>query len=221
MLIKCYLQHSRYIKSLYGPLYFQNELGIFKPDGSVEYIDVALSHWVDGIPLSDIMEDPDANHHALSYNFDELAIDTLTSTRIHSDIKPDNIIMRPDGSMVLIDNDALLIGKSTIYASPNRARAKYDRRTPKEREMGALRIISTMLAAMAHNFSATIGYVEDGLFVDDGGSARFMRTIDRCRDIFESVNDEDHYAIATMLIHMDYKRDRLYEHLKNILDGRR
>lgn len=224
MLIKCYLERSRRTKALYGPLYFQNELGIFKPDGTIEYIDVAISHWVDGIPLSDIMEDPDANHRALSYNFDTLAYETLTSTRIHCDIKPDNIIMRPDESMVLIDNDALLIESSTKRKKGDALSevvARYDRRPPKEREIRALALMSTMLASMAHNFGDTIGDVEDGLFVDDGGSARFMRTIDRCRERFDLANDSDHYAIATMLITQDYQHNTLYEHLRNILDSYR
>lgn len=219
MLIKCYLQRSRRTKLLYGPLYLQNELGIFKPDGTIEYIDIALSNWVDGIPLGDIMEDPDANHRALSYNFDTLALATLTSTRIHCDIKPDNIIMRPNESMVLIDNDALLLGSRC--KTPMEVSMRYERISAEEMEVKAIAIVSTMLAAMAHNFNATIGYVEDGIFVDDGSSYRFMRTIDRCVKVFEEAGDDDHIGIAKLLLSRQYNRDRLYEYLRNIVDKQR
>ncbi len=227
-LIKCYLQRSHRVKTIYGEQYHYRELGIFKLDGTIEYIDVVITNWVNGIPLNEYMEDPDVDHRTLSHNFDTLAYNTLTSDHTHSDIKPDNIIVRPDESMELIDNDALW--SETIAAKLRRKRTtppsnrivRYERPSPKSLECYKLALVSTMLAAMAYKFDDVIGFVKTDIFFEESKSQKFMRAIERCRTIFEQAGDKDHLAISEIITAQDmlYPYDVLYYHYRSILGYR-
>lgn len=221
MLIKCYIVRPRRAKIVYGSLYLKDELGIYKTDGTLEYIDVALSNWVDGVPLNEMIEDPDANHNILSLNFDRLAYEVLASQRCHIDIKPDNIIVRADDSMVLIDNDALwskslVIPRSSIDTARSQARYKYATPMCERNTHQSLALISIMLAALAINYKGCIRHVEqDYLF--DGNSRHFNEAIERCKDIFLTSHDLDHLAIAEALSTDSLSYDLLYEHMRGIL----
>ncbi len=220
MLIKCYLMRPRRAKQIYGSLYLKGELGIYKTDGTMEYIDVALSNWVDGVPLNEIIDDPDIDHHRLSRNFDILAHDVLTSQRCHIDIKPDNIIVRADDSMALIDNDALRCNIPTAPQSVNdelaRVRDRYAELIHKATTHYSLALVSTMLAALAHDYKATIHYVETGVF-EDSKSRRHAEALERCKWLFVSAHDDDHLAIVEALISNSLTFDLLHERLRAIL----
>ena len=222
MLIKCYLVRPRRAKLLYGSLYMKNELGIYKTDGTIEYIDVALSNWVDGIPLNEIMEDPDSEHKLLSHNFDTLAYEVLTSQRCHIDIKPDNIIVRSDDSMVLIDNDAIWYKRAILAQDADTILAKYMDKNkynaPKHETSThhSLAIVSTMLAALAHDYKGIIRTIEAGHLMD-GNSRHYMQAIERCISIFRVARDYDHLAIVEALSKNSLSYELLYNHIRKLL----
>jgi len=87
--------------------YFEKELFI----DSMEY-PVLLMDWVDGIPLNKyICQNINDGKllRRLARDFKELSIWLLTQPFAHGDLKPDNIIVKEDGSLVLVDYDGMFV----------------------------------------------------------------------------------------------------------------
>lgn len=76
------------------------------------YIDVAIYPHIEGNTLDYTLRRAAFNHNTvelehLAHSFTRLALDILSSPWRHGDLKPENIIVCPDGQMRLIDLDAL------------------------------------------------------------------------------------------------------------------
>ena len=118
--LKCYLRHQPFRRERHDylhsstsgdiivhPQFFEKELYI-----NDSQVDVALYKWVDGRSLSWMMRkalhDEDCNLFGrLLDNFLRLATTLLEGEWRHGDLKPENIIVRPSGEMILVDCDAL------------------------------------------------------------------------------------------------------------------
>lgn len=118
--LKCYYnslgsraERSTYIDShdprgiIIHPLYHSNELWTAKG-----MVDVALYEWVDGRLLDwhirkALHDNSPEQLLGLLGTFLKLATDLLSGEWRHGDLKTDNILIRPDGEMVLVDCDAL------------------------------------------------------------------------------------------------------------------
>lgn len=87
--------------------FFENEFYI----DSVEY-PVILMDWVDGEPLDKYIRkiiNDKTKLHSLAENFRQLAIWLLNQQFAHGDLKPDNILVKEDGSLVLVDYDGMFV----------------------------------------------------------------------------------------------------------------
>ena len=87
--------------------YYEKELFIDK-----EEYPVLLMDWVDGMTLDKyirkVINDKKALNQ-LATKFKELAIWLLNQPFAHGDLKPDNILVKDDGSLVLVDYDGMFV----------------------------------------------------------------------------------------------------------------
>ena len=82
---------------------------------------VLLMDWVDGETMEAYIAANYRNHSAmlmLSYRFGKMAAWLRTQSFSHGDIKPDNIIVRPDGSLTLVDYDGMFVPSMKGSKSP-------------------------------------------------------------------------------------------------------
>ena len=82
---------------------------------------VLLMDWVDGETMEAYIAANYRNQSAmlmLSYRFGKMAAWLRTQSFSHGDIKPDNIIVRPDGSLTLVDYDGMYVPSMKGSQSP-------------------------------------------------------------------------------------------------------
>jgi formylglycine-generating enzyme required for sulfatase activity len=106
-----------------------------------EYPVVAME-WADGATLGDYVKEQcrlnnKPNLQALAKNFEALTAWLITQPFAHGDLKPDNIIVRSDGSLALVDYDGMFVpamqGQSSrefgspVYRHPKRTIDTFDR----------------------------------------------------------------------------------------------
>ncbi len=92
--------------------YLEDELFVDSDQCDCEEFPVVLMDWVEGETLSAYIESHIDNKYdldMLSYRFNRMAAWLLSQPFAHGDLKPDNILVRADGSLVLIDYDGMFV----------------------------------------------------------------------------------------------------------------
>ena len=82
---------------------------------------VLLMDWVEGETMEAYIASNYHNQSAMSmlcYRFSKMAAWLRTQSFAHGDVKPDNIIVRPDGSLTLVDYDGMFVPSMKGYKSP-------------------------------------------------------------------------------------------------------
>ena len=82
---------------------------------------VLLMDWVEGETMEAYIASNYHNRSAMSmlcYRFSKMAAWLRTQSFAHGDIKPDNIIVRPDGSLTLVDYDGMFVPSMKGSQSP-------------------------------------------------------------------------------------------------------
>ena len=82
---------------------------------------ILLMDWVDGETMEAYIAANYRNQSAMlmiSYRFGKMAAWLRTQSFSHGDIKPDNIIVRPDGSLTLVDYDGMFVPSMKGSQSP-------------------------------------------------------------------------------------------------------
>ena len=111
------LLDSSYITSV---KYMEKELFVDSQCEEDEF-PVLLMDWVDGETMEAYIAANYRNQSAmlmLSYRFGKMAAWLRTQSFSHGDIKPDNIIVRPDGSLTLVDYDGMFVPSMKGSQSP-------------------------------------------------------------------------------------------------------
>ena len=111
------LLDSPYITSV---KYMEKELFVDSQCEEDEF-PVLLMDWVDGETMEACIAANYRNQSAmlmLSYRFGKMAAWLRTQSFAHGDIKPDNIIVRPDGSLTLVDYDGMFVPSMKGSKSP-------------------------------------------------------------------------------------------------------
>lgn len=131
----------RYLDSPYfiGLKYIDK--GIWAGDNDQPF-PVVLMPWVDGEPLDHHINrlslSAPERLHLVAYKFSVMASWLVNQPFAHGDIKPDNILVRADGSMVLVDYDGLFVPSmlgtksreagTPAFRHPNRPTMPFDER---------------------------------------------------------------------------------------------
>ena len=82
---------------------------------------VLLMDWVDGETMEAYIAANYRNQSAMSmlcYRFGKMAAWLRSQSFAHGDVKPDNIIIRPDGSLTLVDYDGMFVSSMKGCKSP-------------------------------------------------------------------------------------------------------
>ena len=82
---------------------------------------VLLMDWVDGETMEAYIAANNHNQSAMSmlcYRFGKMATWLRSQSFAHGDVKPDNIIIRPDGSLTLVDYDGMFVPSMKGSKSP-------------------------------------------------------------------------------------------------------
>ena len=111
------LLDSPYITSV---KYMEKELFVDSQCEEDEF-PVLLMDWVDGETMEAYIAENYRNQSAMSmlcYRFGKMAAWLRTQSFSHGDIKPDNIIVRPDGSLTLVDYDGMFVPSMKGSQSP-------------------------------------------------------------------------------------------------------
>lgn len=82
-------------------------------NNSEEYeFPVLIMDWVEGVTLDKYIRQNIDDQYVLkmlAYQFSKLAMWIIPQPFAHGDIKPDNVMVREDGSLVLIDYDGMYV----------------------------------------------------------------------------------------------------------------
>lgn len=116
--------------------YYDNEMFV-DTGGENSLFPVLLMEWVDGMTLDNYIRQNLGNKQQLqsiTFRFSHMAKWLLSQRFAHGDLKPDNILVRHDGTLVLVDYDGMYVPamkgrKSIELGSPN---YRHPRRTDKD-----------------------------------------------------------------------------------------
>jgi serine/threonine protein kinase len=92
--------------------YLGNELFVDSANADGEEFPVLLMDWVEGTNLDQYIHQhlhDNYQLHLLAYQFSRLSLWLMPQPFAHGDLKPDNIMVREDGTLVLIDYDGMFV----------------------------------------------------------------------------------------------------------------
>ena len=170
---------SRYLTSVN---YLEKELFVDN-SGPDEEFPVLLMDWVEGITMDDYV----ATYYRdqvlmgqLCYRFCRMAVWLRTQPFAHGDLKPDNIIVRPDGSLTLVDYDGMFVPALAGQQSPTLGTRDFThpQRTPADFDET---IDDFSLASIALSLKAIS--LSPALLDQYGASGRLLFSADDYRDI--------------------------------------
>lgn len=115
--VERYKQIINYLNTIKSPYlaetkFFEKEIFVDSKITTEEEFPVVLMEWIDGKSISNYIKDNLSDNYALSiltYEFCQLTDWLLKQPFAHGDIKSDNVIIREDRSLVLVDYDGMFI----------------------------------------------------------------------------------------------------------------
>lgn len=110
-LASCWESGTRYLVPF---RWLEEEMTVFGEDDRVMQHSAVLMEWVEGRSLTEVLSEATAARDkvrlaGLAEAFDRLALWLLEQPFAHGDLKPDNVMVREDGTPVLVDYDGLYL----------------------------------------------------------------------------------------------------------------
>ena len=108
---------SSYITSV---KYLEKEIFV-DSSGEEDELPVLLMDWIDGETMENYIAENYQDNYAMAmlcYRFCKMAAWLRSQPFAHGDIKPDNIMVRPDGSLTLVDYDGMFVPAMKGQKSP-------------------------------------------------------------------------------------------------------
>ena len=208
-ILKRYTRDNPHLEAIYGKSFLPEELTAFDMTGRSQSVNCLLTDRIDGVTLDTALCNaaPDGIA-ALADSFDRMAVRLLASEYAHGDLKPENIIVTPDGDMRAIDWDAAFVPElagslaietgTAAYQHPLRTNRMFD----KHIDDYSIALISTMLHAAAVDPATAEHFrLHHEFGVSPRDIARGERDeLTRLTDLFASRGMALQYRLARMLL---------------------
>lgn len=133
---EAYREIAKELKDVSSPYlvsiqYLEKELFVDTDQTTETEFPVLLMDWVEGKTLDKFLRENLDDKYALemlAYRFSQLAQWLIPQSFAHGDLKPDNILVREDGTLVLVDYDGMYV--HTMYGQHAREMGSPDYRHP-------------------------------------------------------------------------------------------
>ena len=147
---------------------------------------VLLMDWIEGETMDRYIAENLYDSHAMSmlcYRFCKMAAWLRSQPFAHGDIKPDNIMVRPDGSLTLIDYDGMFVPSMKGQTSPTIGTKDFSHPLRTKEDFDET-IDDFALASIALSLKAIA--LSPSLFDEYGSSDRLLFSADDYRDLSQS-----------------------------------
>lgn len=208
--LRCYLRPAPRLREIYGDRLLEKELWVYRTPDEGMWADVVVGDWIEGDTLQEVIEEAAARRDrtrlsTLSASFDSLACALVSDRTAHGDLKPENIIVAPDGTLHPIDLDAAFLPAFAGARSPELGTAAYQHPARTADDFDAslddypAALIATALHALRLDPTLYDRYGErDGLLFDPQQIAADA-ALDEALARFEAEGLAAHYRIARLL----------------------
>ena len=173
---------STYVTSV---KYLEKELFV-DCDGDDHEFPVLLMDWIEGETMDRYIAENLYDNYAMSmlcYRFCKMAVWLRSQPFAHGDIKPDNIMVRPDGSLTLIDYDGMFVPAMKGQTSPTIGTKDFSHPLRTKDDFDET-IDDFALATIALSLKAIS--LSPSLFDEYGSSDRLLFSADDYRDLSQS-----------------------------------
>lgn len=147
---------------------------------------VLLMDWIEGETMDRYIAENLYDNYAMSmlcYRFCKMAAWLRSQPFAHGDIKPDNIMIRPDGSLTLIDYDGMFVPSMKGRTSPTIGTKDFSHPLRTKEDFDET-IDDFALASIALSLKAIA--LSPSLFDEYGSSDRLLFSVDDYRDLSQS-----------------------------------
>ena len=165
--------------------YLEKELFV-DCDGDEHEFPVLLMDWIDGETMDRYIAENLYDNYAMSmlcYRFCKMAAWLRSQPFAHGDIKPDNIMVRPDGSLTLIDYDGMFVPAMKGQTSPTIGTKDFSHPLRTKEDFDET-IDDFSLATIALSLKAIS--LSPSLFDEYGSSDRLLFSADDYHDLSQS-----------------------------------
>ena len=165
--------------------YLEKELFV-DCDGDDHEFPVLLMDWIEGETMDRYIAENLYDNYAMSmlcYRFCKMAAWLRSQSFAHGDIKPDNIMVRPDGTLTLIDYDGMFVPTMKGQTSPTIGTKDFSHPLRTKEDFDET-IDDFALASIALSLKAIS--LSPSLFDEYGSSDRLLFSADDYRDLSQS-----------------------------------
>ena len=177
---------------------------------------VLLMDWIDGETMETYIAENYQDNYTMAmlcYRFCKMAAWLRSQPFAHGDIKPDNIMVRPDGTLTLVDYDGMFVPAMNGQKSPSVGTKDFSHPLRTVDDFDET-IDDFALASIALSLKAIS--LKPSLLDEYGSADRLLFSADDCRDLSKSkvmaalhelVNDEEFTTLLSMFLLANAKKN--------------